>query len=202
MQDQIVIGNKATDGVNMAEHHAEKIPWLGLGAEHSEITPKGALVVEHRGADGTLKGRDVFTAQDLKNALTDEGANALFAILFGATAKPAGWYIGLIRGAAAGGTDPVAGSTLANISEAAAGACPGYARSGAITWDFGTSRHARTGSRVFTASGAWTYGVTHLFLCTASSGTSGIMFNYLALSATRQPAATNDTITVSWDGSL
>jgi hypothetical protein len=109
--------------------------------------------------------------------------------------------MGLARGAAAGGTDPSAGTTLATITECAAGACPGYARS-SITWDFGTSRHARTGNRVFTATGAWTYGATHLFLCTAASGTSGMCFNYLALSATRQPAASGDTITVSWDGSL
>ncbi len=178
----------------MVEHHHEALSWLGLAKER--------LVVELRDRHGNLKGRDVFTAEDLHNALTDEGCNALFGILFGATAKPGGWYMALARGAAAGGTDPSAGSTLATLSECAAGACPGYARSGSITWDFGTTRHARTGNRVFTATGAWTYGATHLCLCTAASGTSGILFNYLTLQATRQPAASGDTITVSWDGSL
>lgn len=200
--ERVEMRSEVVDGMAAQEHHSEALPWLGLGAERSELTPKGALVVEHRGADGELKGRDVFTARDLRNALTDEGANNLFGVFFGAAAKAAGWYMGLIRGAAAGGTDPAAGSTLSTISECAAAACPGYGRSGAITWDFGTSRHARTGSRVFTATGAWTYGATHLFLCTVASGTAGVLFNHLALSATRQPAAANDTITVSWDGSL
>lgn len=185
------------DAVNFAEHHAEKLPYLGVGTERSELTPRGGLVIESRNARGELTGRDVFTAEDLRNALTDEGVNDLWATYFAASGRTAGntWYLGLATAA------PSAGSTLATISEAATGNQPGYARV-AITWDFGTSRHAKTGNRVFTATGAWTAGVTHLFLTNVASGTSGKLFNYLALSATRQPAANGDTITVSWDGSL
>ena len=225
MHEEQRITEAGTAGMNMAEHHAEELRWCGKGAETSALTPKGrmrrllarvrmffvrlairlaavgkvlpgAFVVELRDAAGCLKGRDVFTSSALFNALTDEGANLLFAILFGATAKVSNWYFLLTTAA------PSAGSTLASISECASGNQPGYARSSAITWDFATSRHAKTGNKVFTATAAWTAGATHMCLCTAASGTSGTLFNYLALSATRQPAANGDTITVSWDGSL
>lgn len=182
---QIDEKNGAT--MNFAEHHEQRFPWLGVGAQEVRVTL--------RDADGNVKGEDVFTAADLRNALTDEGANHVWAVLFGSTAKDAGWHLGLTTAA------PNAASTLATISEAAAGNQPGYARA-AITWDFATARHAKTGNRVFTATAAWSAGVTHLFLTNAASGTTGKLLNYLALSATRQPAANGDTITVSWDGSL
>ena len=191
MEKQIVT-EQGQSGMNMIEHLEQKLPWVGRGAEETVLT------VTSRNAKGEVTGQDRFTARDLLNALTDEGANDLFAIYFAASGRSAGnsWYIGLATAA------PSAGSTLATISEAATGNQPGYARSSAITWDFATNRHAKTGNKVFTATGAWTAGVTHLFLTNAASGTAGKLFNYLALSATRQPAANGDTITVSWDGSL
>ena len=127
-------------------------------------------------------------------ALTNEGANDLWTTYFAASGRSAGatWYMLLTS------ATPSATSTLANITEISGN---GYARQ-AITWDFGTARHAKTGNVVFTATAAWPSGATYLGICNASSGTSGKLFNYLALSATRTPAANGDTITVSWDGNV
>jgi hypothetical protein len=191
------------DGVNMVEHHEQKLPWIGRG----EVE----IRVAHRDADGKLIGdEDVFTKKDLFNSVTDQGANSMFAVYFAGAgtgynsqsgAKSNNWYMGLTVSA------PGAASTLASISGieiASPGNQPttGNAVRKAITWVFDTNRHVKSGNIVWTASASWSVGATHLFLCDASSGTSGVLFNYLALSATRTPAAANDTITVSWDGSL
>jgi hypothetical protein len=193
-----------SDGVNMVEHHEQKFPWIGRG----EVEVRVAL----RNEDGKLiGGEDVFTKRDLFNSITDQGANSLFAVYFAGAgtgygaisgAKSSAWYMGLTTSA------PGPSSTLGSIQpgiEIAAATQPviGGVYRKPITWVWDTTRHVKSGNLVWTANAAWSPGATHLFLCDVSgTGTNGILFNYLALSATRTPAAQNDTITVSWDGSL
>lgn len=206
--DQKKISESSADGLQMHEHLASDLGLIGS----YDVSMRVTLMDRY----GSVKGEDLFTAKDLRNALTDQGANHLFNVYFGATAKAASWYMGLVRGASAAdastpstpGSNPTAASTLTTIATDEAAIGGNYARL-AITWvvyvdGSGTqqTRHAKTGNVVWTANGAWSQGVTHLFLCTAASGTSGIMFNYLQLSATRRPVSSGDTITVSWDGSL
>ena len=164
---------------------------VSVGEKVGAVTPAsgGIFTVTHRNAKG-----EILSVVTGHNALTNEGANDVWATYLAASGRSAGntWYVGLVS------ATPSATSTLSNITEISGN---GYARQ-AITWDFGTSRHAKTGNVVFTATAAWASGATYLFITNASSGTSGKMLNYLALSATRQPAANGDTITVSWDGTL
>lgn len=169
--------------------------------EHRRQCQPGQMDVSHRPVLGALLRTvrpmlacGLLSSVSGHNALTNEGANDVWATYFASSGRSVGntWYVGLTS------ATPSATSTLANITEISGN---GYARQ-AITWDFSTARHAKTGNVVFTATAAWLSGATYLFITNTSSGTTGKMFNYLALSATRTPAANGDTITVSWDGNL
>ena len=71
-------------------------------AEHG-AAPRFRYDVRCVGADGTERWAEAFD-----NLVTDQGANFLLEVGFGATAKPANWFLGLI-----GSGTPVAGDTYA-----------------------------------------------------------------------------------------
>lgn len=52
---------------------------------------KGAFKIEHRGADGELKG-----TYDFPNGIVDEGLNHILDTQFHATSQVTTWYIGLV----------------------------------------------------------------------------------------------------------
>lgn len=129
------------------------------------------------------------------NALADEGEADMINVYFRTQAKRAQLYGRLFN------ATPTETSTLAGLSGEVTGT--GY---GAVTftnadanWSAPSlnSGDMQSTSNVytFTAGGAWT-AATYLVLATVSTGTSGLLIIYSALSATRTLANT-DTLDVS-----
>lgn len=69
---------------------------MALGVD--QLNPKGYWVMEHI-RDGQVIGR-----QEFKNTIVNEGKNLLLNVMFGATAKIATWYMGLVDNASFTGT--------------------------------------------------------------------------------------------------
>jgi len=57
----------------------------------NRMNMKGAFKVEHRGADGELKG-----VYDFPNGIVDEGLDSILDVQFHGSSQIATWYIGLV----------------------------------------------------------------------------------------------------------
>ncbi|HMD82453.1 MAG TPA: hypothetical protein VKE92_14150 [Anaerolineales bacterium] len=122
--------------------------------------------------------------EEIANTIVGDGADAFLRSLFrGEATAPATYYLGLTNA-----SYTFASATLTAIA-AGEPSGNGYARQALVknTSDWAVSAvnnqyKAESISVTFTASGTWSPNWTRMFLCNASSGTSGIVF---ALSGAR-----------------
>lgn len=135
------------------------------------------------GADGQEKWRETF-----RNLVTTAGKTLLLNVMFGATAKSAAWYLGMISTLSTG---PAVGDTLASKAWTESTAYTGNRK----TITFGT---ASAGSITHTAV---SFGITATdtingcFVCDAASGTSGTL--YSAGTFTARAVVNTDTLNIT-----
>lgn len=159
----------------------------------------GVYSVECRDASGNLKWTDSF-----HNLVVNQGLQDMNSKYFSGSGYTAAWYLGLVTGPGSG-TAFAAGDTLASH----AGWTENTAYSGnrkAAT--FGTATTAdpsvisnSASPAVFTmTSNAQT--IAGAFLCSVSSGTSGILFSAGDFSGGDKTVDSGDTLTVTYTFSL
>ena len=131
-------------------------------------------------------GELLWEEKDKPNIIHNDGEKAILSAYFataqsGYGAPPANLYIGLRSGSL------VDTDLLSTITEVTGS---GYARIAVSTTTgftlslVSSNWQALSSTVTFTAAGTWT-AATALFLCTASSGTSGNLISSVALAATR-----------------
>lgn len=158
----------------------------------------GVFTVTCVGADGTEKWTDSF-----HNLVVNEGLQDMNAKYFKSVGYTAAWYLGLVSGA----TSPTyaAANTLASHS--------GWTESTAYvgnrkTVTFGTATLAdpsvidnSASAAVFTMNTNATV-IAGAFLCTAASGTSGILFSAGNFVGGNKTVDAGDTLNVTYSFSL
>lgn len=159
----------------------------------------GVFTVTCIGADGQEKWSDSF-----HNLVVNEGLQDMNSKYFKASGYTAGWYLGLVSGA----TSPsyAAGNTLASHAGWTE-LVPGTAYTGnraAVT--FGT---ASTADPSVIASTATSFAmlvnstvVAGALLCTAASGTSGVLFSAGSFTGGNKSVDNGDTLNVTYTFSL
>lgn len=159
--------------------------------EIQHFQPKGKFFVEHFDKDGNLKGRfEVF------NGITNEGKNyALDAAFNGGTQiAQASWYIGLIDNGAGSvalaATDVLASHAGWTEFTSYSGTRKAWGQGNAASQSVTNASPA-----TFDVSGSGTlYGI---FICSATSGTTGKLWSTAAFSAT-VPVANGDQMKVTY----
>jgi len=135
------------------------------------------------GEDGQEKWRETF-----RNLVTTAGKTLILNTIFGATAKSAAWYLGMISTLSTG---PAVGDTLASKAWTESTAYTGNRK----TITFGT---ASAGSITHTAV---SFGITATdtingcFVCDAASGTAGTL--YSAGTFTARSVVNTDTLNIT-----
>lgn len=135
---------------------------------------------------GTVLNSDGTVDRELdwvRNAVADEGEQSVLNVWLRAQSNPSK-YLGLLNQASPGET-----TTLATMTETQTAGSNGYSRQVIASGDWAvpvlTSGDYKSTAAEVTfgaATAAWT--LTHSFLGTASTGTSGLFLLFLALSAT------------------
>lgn len=156
--------------------------------------------------DGNLKWEE-----SCDNAVYDGGEQLILDIALRGAAAPASWYIGLLKNsltALPAETTTMTGLTLAT-NEPASGTEPGYARQavnrdatagGWPTLALDAGDYMATSRTVtFTASGAWTGTIRHMFLTTTSptADATGVLVSAAQLSQDRL-LANGDSLNVTY----
>lgn len=142
---------------------------------NTKLPLRGFYYIEHRNAAGKLIG-----LYRVPNGITDVGMNDLLDVTFGNSTQSATWYIGLIDNS---GYSGVANSdTLA--SHAGWSENTDYTGN-RQTWGVGSasSRSISNGTTVDFAINA-TATLKGIFICNASTGTSGILWSTALFSST------------------
>lgn len=155
----------------------------------------GVYTVECIDADGQMKWSETF-----KNLVTTVGKNDMLDKYFAGSSYTAAWYMGLVDGA----TSPTyaAGDTLASHagwSELAAGTAYSGNRP-AVSWGA-----ASGGSKASTATSfsiTATNTVAGALMCTAASGTSGVLYSAGSFTGGNRSVASGDTLNVTYTATL
>jgi hypothetical protein len=158
----------------------------------------GVFHVECIGADGELKWTDTF-----HNLVVNEGLQDMNAKYFTGSGYTAAWYLGLVTGPGSG-TTYAAGNTLASH----AGWTENTAYTGnrkAVTFGVPTTANPSVATNsaspsVFVMNGSAT--IAGAFLCTVSTGSSGILFSANDFSGGDKTVASGDTLNVTYQFSL
>ncbi len=157
----------------------------------SNFKPRGRFILEHRDSKGVLKSRQLF-----KNAVVDEGLEALLDALFNEGTQPTNWYMGLVNNsgwtafanadtmAAHAGWVELVAYTEATRPEWLADAAASRAVTNSTTTDFSINGTA-TVKGIFVASE------------NTKSGTTGILWATASL-ATAQPVSSGDTLKITY----
>lgn len=141
----------------------------------TKLPLRGCYFIEHRNAEGKLIG-----IYRVPNGIVDVGMNDLLDSTFGAGTQRTAWYIGLIDNS--GYTGVSASDTLSSHS----GWSEATPYSGnRVAWSVGTAS-SRSISNGTTADFSITSSATlkGIFVCTAASGTTGILWSTALFSST------------------
>lgn len=187
-------------GVNYLEKLELDLDYKGLWhMKHKINAPSWKDIAKVVILKAAGKKVDLGYEEDSKNALMNGGGQAFLDLLLGGVALPGTpYYFGLGNNGGTPGV-PAITTTLAGITEVSG---TGYGRiamaRNQTNWPaatLATNYSITSASKVFTAGGTWT-AADYLFLCEPSSGTSGVLYATVALSASRSLLNT-DTLTVS-----
>lgn len=158
----------------------------------------GVYTVECVGPDGQVKWSDQF-----HNLVMNGGLANMNGAYFAGSAQTTTWYLGLVEGPGSG-TTFAAGDTLASHS--------GWTESTAYTGSrkavtFGSATTANPSVITNSASPSAfamnaTATIAGAFLCSASSGTSGILFSAGDFTGGDKSVASGDTLNVTYTFSL
>lgn len=158
----------------------------------------GVYTVECVGPDGQVKWSDQF-----HNLVMNGGLANMNGAYFAGTAQTTTWYLGLVQGPGSG-TTFAAGDTLASHA--------GWTESTAYTGlrktvTFGSATTANPSVITNSASpSSFTMNATATiagaFLCSASSGTAGILFSAGDFTGGDKSVASGDTLNVTYQFSL
>ena len=158
----------------------------------------GVYTVECVGPDGQVKWSDQF-----HNLVMNGGLANMNGAYFAGSAQTTTWYLGLVEGPGSG-TTFAAGDTLASHG--------GWTESTAYTGNrkavtFGSATTANPSVITNSASPSAfamnaTATIAGAFLCSASSGTSGILFSAGDFTGGDKSVASGDTLNVTYQFSL
>jgi hypothetical protein len=175
------------------------------GAE--SVGAGGVFTVTCVGADGVEKWSDTF-----HNLVVNQGLQDMNSKYFQGSGYTAAWYLGLVQGPGSG-TTYAAGNTLASHGATGSGGwtelVPGTAYTGnrkAVT--FGTATTAdpsvidNSGSPSSFAMLVNSTVVAGAFLCSVSSGTSGVLFSAGDFTGGDKTVDAGDTLNVTYSFSL
>ena len=158
----------------------------------------GVYSIECVGADGQVKWADTF-----HNLVMNEGVQNMNTQYFKGAAYTAAFYLGLVTGPGSG-TTFAAADTLASHAGWTESVAYAGARKAAV---FGTATTANPSVIANTASPASfamnaTTTVAGAFLCTVSSGTSGVLFSAGDFTGGDKFVDSGDTLNVTYTFSL
>ena len=162
------------------------------------VSGGGVFTVECVGPDGQVKWTDTF-----HNLVVNQGLQDMNSKYFTGSGYTAAWYLGLVTGPGSG-TTYAAGDTLASHA--------GWSENTSYTGSrksvtFGVPTTANPSVATNSASpSSFTMNATATiagaFLCTASSGTSGVLFSANDFSGGDKSVASGDTLNVTYQFSL
>lgn len=156
------------------------------------LTATGAYTVECVGADGQVKWSD-----DFKNLVVTVGKNDILDKYFAGSAYTAAWYLGLVDGASS--PTYAAGDTLA--SHAGWTENSGYSGTRkAPAWGSASAGSKATTATSFSINAAGT--IAGAFMCTAASGTSGVLYSVGSFTGGNRIVANGDTLNVTYTASV
>lgn len=161
-------------------------------ADFEILRPRNTFTVEQ------VRGGEVIFAEEIFNAVTASGINSILNTYFGADAKKAAWYLGLVN--STGFTSVAEGDTMA--SHAGWTEFQTYDETTRQLWTPTTSTDKSvtgTGVQIFTVGTVSAQSIQGLFVTDsiAKGGTSGLLWATALFSA---PAAvlTGDTFRVTY----
>jgi hypothetical protein len=155
----------------------------------------GVYTVECIGQDGQVKWSETF-----KNLVTTVGKNDMLDKYFAGSSYTAAWYMGLVDGS----TSPTyaAADTLASHSgwtELAAGTAYSGNRP-AVSWGSASAGSKASTATSFSITAANT--VAGALMCTAASGTSGVLYSAGSFTGGNRIVASGDTLNVTYTATL
>jgi hypothetical protein len=157
-----------------------------------DLSATGAYTVECIGADGQVKWSD-----DFKNLVVTVGKNDILDKYFAGSAYTAAWYLGLVDGASS--PTYAAGDTLA--SHVGWTENTGYSGSRkAPAWGSASAGSKATTATSFSINASGT--IAGAFMCTAASGTSGVLYSVGSFTGGNRIVANGDTLNVTYTASV
>lgn len=159
----------------------------------------GVYTVVCRDANGNLKWSDSF-----HNLVVNQGLQDMNSKYFSGSGYTAAWYLGLVTGPGSGNTY-AAGDTLASHSGWTENTNYSGNRKAAT---FGTATTAdpsvinNSGSPAVFTMNANAQTIAGAFLCSVSSGTSGVLFSVGNFVGGNKTVDSGDTLTVTYEFSL
>ncbi|CAB4121369.1 hypothetical protein UFOVP12_24 [uncultured Caudovirales phage] len=152
----------------------------------------GVYAVECLDASGQIKWSEEF-----KNLVVTAGKNDILDKYFAGSAYTAAWYLGLVDGASS--PTYAAGDTLASHS----GWTENTGYSGtrkAPAWGSASAGSKVTTATSFSINASGT--VAGAFMCTATSGTSGVLYSAGSFTGGNRTVASGDTLNVTYTASV
>lgn len=153
-----------------------------------QVELENVYTVECFAPDGTLKWQD-----EIRNLVVTEGRNDLLTKYFKGSSYTAAWYVGLTDAAPLG---ELAGDTLASHSgwtevNPYSGNRPALTLGTAVSGSIDNSNNKATYSITGTAT------VGGAFVCSAASGTSGVLYGVGAFTGGDKTVGSGDSLTVT-----
>lgn len=166
---------------------------VAFGSGLSEnLHATGVYSVECIGADGQVKWSESF-----KNLVVTAGKNDILDKYFAGSAYTAAWYLGLVDGTSS--PTYAAGDTLASHSGWTENT--GYAGNRkAPAWGAASSGSKATTATSFSINAAGT--IAGAFMCTAATGTSGVLYSAGSFTGGNRIVANGDTLNVTYTASV